>query len=118
MYLHNGNPTFWRGSQYVQVGQAWSADDVIHITCVWDRAAGFDGAKTMALYWNGSEIGNNTTAFNSTAADGVYIGKLHNGSPFDGSIDNLKIWDTAVDYSNIVKFQGERDGLNDQIIII
>ena len=75
----------------------WSAGDVVHLAVVWDKDAGFDGAKTMALYVNGIQSASLTTALPACADSEdayVHIGIQENGTyPTDGVIDNLKIYD-------------------------
>jgi len=82
----------------------WSANDLVHIAVVWDKDAGFDGAKTIAIYVNNVQVASDTSAFGTPAwgANDLYVGnRAGNDRDADGIIDNFKIWDdTATDFSD------------------
>jgi len=82
----------------------WSVNDLVHIACVYDKDAGFDGAKTTALYVNGVEKASGTTAFatlNWGTADLNVGNRSDNDRQANGIIDNIKIWDYAkIDFSD------------------
>ena len=74
---------------------AWAVDDLIHWLYVWDNTAGFDGAKTFAVYKNGVEKGSSALAIGSMnpAANtyfGIYAGSV--GRESDQAVDEIKIF--------------------------
>ena len=74
----------------------WSAGDLLHCMFVIDRSAGFDGAKTSALYINGAQVSSGTGALSDKGgATGAIV---HFGSSTGGGFvskateDNPKIY--------------------------
>ena len=74
----------------------WSAATWNKFLMVRDRAANFDGSKTIALYFNGAEIGSTTTAlaaYDTPTADIFRIGAQQNPNlPLLGNVDNPKLF--------------------------
>ncbi len=83
------------------VAPAFSAGDLIHLLFVWDNDEGFDGTKTVAVYWDGTQISSITINFGAWTLDGILrIGIVTsatnapiNGLNANGIIDNIKIYD-------------------------
>ena len=102
-YTHNGKHTFWRGGKYVHIAGTWNTGDVMHYMGVWDSSAGFDGAKTLALYIDGVEIGSNTGALTIPSADTLNIGKIATyNKTANAVVDNLKIYNNATVYLDVI----------------
>lgn len=84
---------------YTATTPAFSAGDLIHLLIVFDKNAGFDGAKTSALYWNETQIASGTTAFN-IASPRANLSLLNadsgtNQACIHVTIDNMKIYKEA-----------------------
>ncbi len=100
----------------------WNLGDTFHIALCWDKD-GIDGsAKTAIAYIDGSEVSSSVASFSGVVFGGnTYICVYRSSIPdFRGYsysiIDNLKIHDYAkTDFSGRDE---ERDGLNDQVILI
>lgn len=74
----------------------WPASTWHKFLMVRDRAANFDGSKTIALYLNGVEIGSTTTAlaaYDTPTADTFRCGAQPNPNvPLLGNVDNPKLF--------------------------
>ncbi|MCD4813749.1 LamG domain-containing protein [bacterium] len=85
----------------------WSSDENVHIALIYDRNAGFDGSKTIAVYQDGVEVGYSTEDWGNYDVGSVPFTVLNGivGSgalqKADAYIDNLKIWNySKTDFSD------------------
>jgi hypothetical protein len=92
-YTQNGLATAWIGTQFVQIAQTWSAGDLIHFLVAWDSTGGLTGSNTIALYWNGTNIGNNNAAL-TMGADSFFVGRSF-GTTAQAVVDNIKIYNNS-----------------------
>jgi hypothetical protein len=87
----------------------WTAGDIIHGLCIWDKDAGFDGSKTMSLYIGGAEIGSATSTLTSRdygttittlcANPTQFGGTLY---PLDGAMDNIEMYPDPTKYLDVL----------------
>lgn len=89
----------------IDITSNWTAGDLVHIAFVWDKDAGFDGTKTMAIYIDEVQTVSTTTAlgvYTDDATDVVYVAMFYDGLyPIDAVMDNLWMWDIAkTDFSD------------------
>lgn len=97
---------FWSGGYIIlsDLTSDWSAGDKVHLMFVWDKNTGFDGSKTMAIYVNGVQTASTTSAITATVnwnSSLTFLTYQDGSYPFDGSIDNLKIFNDASIISKI-----------------
>ena len=81
-----------------------SAEELVHIACVWDKEGIAGSSDTLRIYVNGS-LKDNSTSSISDGNDGaiLYIGKHPTISDRFGNcvFDNIKVWDYAkIDFSD------------------
>ena len=99
LFIHNTLGIFFQhgttGNLLLDTVSNWNAGDWIYVLLILDRSAGFDGAKTCAIYLNGIQTGSVTTALGDRPNNNNYvrIGNFSGGTfQLDGAHDNLKIY--------------------------
>ncbi|MDD5589370.1 MAG: hypothetical protein PHP92_04920 [Candidatus Nanoarchaeia archaeon] len=108
---------------FATTGVNWSAGDNVYIKFIWDKDAGFDGAKTFALYLNGVEILSSTNTINTgynfpaNFVVGAATGWTAVEAAF-GVIDNLMIRDNviAADLTDTRMYWEDEEGIPINIV--
>jgi len=62
------------GTALYTIGQTWAVDAVIHVAIPFERTAGLDGTKSMAIYINNTLVATGATIWAAMAA-GQYLGR-------------------------------------------
>jgi len=67
----------------------------------------YDGTKSK-LYYDGELVAENTATLN-TGDFSLRIGRWNNGNYFDGKIDDVRVWDVALEEENIDAWKEKQD---------
>ena len=71
-----------------------------------------DGSGTLTLYKNGNQVSQATGIEPPTEGEQLYIGKFNNGNVWNGSIDEVAIWDKALTTAEIIELANVTTDMN------
>src|ERR1035437_9972529 len=104
IYLNNWNNEGGNKVAILCGGNAVISSEATLTPGIWYHLAAERTSGTWKLFINGNEttLSNNSTASPNTPTDNVLIGASQSGEYFNGSIDEVRIWDVARTQAEIV----------------
>ena len=104
LYVHTGNNTIGWGNQHGDADFANASGATISLNTWYMATVTFNGSTTIKIYVNDALDGTKSDCTNvAITHDPIYIGKRANGLPFNGMIDEARVYNRELSLAEIQK---------------